>query len=149
MLYQKGGKMHISTKTGYALRALSELAANDSSQPVSIKTICQKHNLPLKYTEQLFSKLKKHAIIASTHGAKGGYLLAKPAESISLRDIMYAVDEDFLSTYCKEEKKEYCEGLPCGFRTLWDEIKGDLDSYFDSLKLDAIIKKVRSEHDIF
>jgi Rrf2 family iron-sulfur cluster assembly transcriptional regulator len=141
--------MQISTKTGYALRALAELAWDDSPKPISIKTICQKHNLPVKYIEQLFRKLKTHGLIISTHGAKGGYVLAKPATLISLSDIMHAVDEDFFATYCDVAKNEFCEGLPCGFRTLWDEIKGNMNSYFDSLKLDEIIQKVRSEHDLF
>ncbi len=75
--------------------------------------------------------------------------MAKNACDISLRDIMSAVDEDFFATYCDLEKNEYCEGLPCGFRSLWDEIKGNMVAYFDSIKLDEIVKKVRSEHDLF
>lgn len=135
--------MHISTKTGYALRAISELAQSPSRQPVSIKRICEKQHLPIKYIEQIFRKLKQHGLIHSIQGAKGGYLLAKSANQISLQDIMQAVDEQYSTTYCDHLENDYCKGFPCGFRELWDEIKDHLHHYFNSIKLDAIVTKMK------
>ncbi|MDY6915533.1 MAG: Rrf2 family transcriptional regulator, partial [Candidatus Cloacimonadota bacterium] len=120
--------MHISTKTGYALRALAALAANDKSKPVSIAQICKQENLPAKYVEQLFRKLKQNGIIGSIHGSRGGYFLKQKTENISLKDIMQAVDENTNYTYCDsdQENLNYCQGLNCGFRKIWDEIQTDL-----------------------
>lgn len=136
--------MHISTKTEYAVRALAELAISSTDKPVSITEICKNQSLPHKYVEQLFSKLKQNNLVVSTHGALGGYSLAECVDSISLRDIMEAVDESYVKTFCNDEdrKVHHCKGLPCGFHDLWDEIKNHLDSYFDSIKLDQIIAKL-------
>lgn len=135
--------MHISTKTEYAVRALSELAVSSGKGPVSITHICENQKLPRKYVEQLFRKLKKSNLVSSRHGALGGYVLNKPIENISLQDIMEAVDEKYVKTFCTEDNhKSHCIGWPCGFHQLWDEIKEHLDSYFDSIKLDQIIAKL-------
>ncbi len=144
MLSQKEIKMHISTKTGYAVRALAELALNSNGKPVSISEICKKQNLPVKYMEQLFRNLKKNGLVKSVHGSKGGYRLNRNIDEISLKDIMHAVVENFSLTYCDidKEKIDFCTGLPCGFHDLWDEIQTHLENYFDSIKLKQIISKL-------
>ncbi len=136
--------MHISTKTEYAVRGLAELAMHDSKNPISIVEICAKQNLPQKYMEQLFRKLKKAGLIKSIHGAKGGYLMNQDLNTISLGDIMKAVDENLAQKYCEEDSphREFCIGKPCGFHTLWNEIEEHLHEYFDSIKLDEILKKI-------
>jgi len=144
MLSPKEIEMHISTKTGYAVRALSELAKEAGAKPLSIAEISSRQNLPTKYIEQIFSKLKKKGLISSIHGARGGYVLNNPVHEISLRDIMEAVDENISYSYCMpgRENTDYCSGKPCGFSDLWNEIKEDLDNYFDSIKLDKILERL-------
>ena len=144
MLSQKEIKMHISTKTGYAVRALAELALNSDGKPVSISEICKKQNLPIKYLEQLFRNLKKNGLVKSVHGSKGGYSLNRGVGEISLNDIMHAVMENYSLTYCDVDKEnlDYCTGLPCGFHDLWGEIQTHLEDYFDSIKLKQIISKL-------
>jgi len=136
--------MQISTKTEYAVRAISELAIKSNGEPVSISELCHDKNLPIKYVEQLFRKLKKNGLVKSVHGSKGGYLLNKEISEISLKDIMEAVDENISTKFCVEDRAQidYCSGFPCGFSKLWDEIKGHIENYFDSIKLDAIISKL-------
>ncbi len=136
--------MYISTKTEYAVRALAELALSSNNKPVSITEICEKQSLPRKYVEQLFRKLKQNGLVVSTHGTLGGYSLAESIDSISLRNIMDAVDESYVKSFCNREYRtlHHCKGLPCGFHELWDEIKEHLNGYFDSIKLDQIIAKL-------
>lgn len=144
MLYPKGDKMQISTKTGYALRAIMDLALRNEIKPVSLAEICRNQNLPSKYVEQLFRKLKKNGIVKSVQGVNGGYVLNQAVNKISLRDIMIAVDEN-LTTYCDQNinDKSHCSGLPCGFNLLWDEIKEHFDEYYNSIKLDKIMSYLR------
>lgn len=136
--------MIISTKTEYAVRALTELALNSTVKPVSINEISNNQKLPTKYIEQLFRKLKKNGLIKSIHGAKGGYQLALNISDISLKDIMEAVDENYVAPICngKTEEHSHCIGLPCGFKNLWDEINEYTENYFDSIKLDQIVAKL-------
>ena len=144
MLSFKEMKMNISTRTEYALRALTELALNATDKPVSINDICKNQNLPVKYIEQLFRKLKQNNLVKSIHGAKGGYQLALDLNDISLKDIMNAVDENNIAPYCsgKPEDHAHCIGLPCGFKKLWDEINEHTENYFDSIKLDQIVARL-------
>lgn len=136
--------MNISTKTEYAVRALTELAINSADKPVSINNICKNCNLPVKYIEQLFRKLKQNGLVTSVHGAKGGYQLALEMCAISLKDIMEAVDENYVAPFCngKQEENVHCIGLPCAFKELWDEIKEHMEKYFDSIKLDQIVARL-------
>lgn len=136
--------MNISTKTEYAVRALVELALHASDKPVSINEICKNQKLPVKYIEQLFRKLKQHNLIKSIHGSKGGYQLAMELNSISLKNIMEAVDENYVAPKCIEKPGEnaHCIGLPCGFKSLWDEINKHTEDYFESIKLDQIVAKI-------
>ncbi len=136
--------MIISTKTEYAVRALTELAINSTDKPVSINEICRNQNLPVKYIEQLFRKLKQNELVKSVHGAKGGYQLAIKIHNISLKDIMEAVDEKYVAPFCNgnPEEHSHCIGLPCGFKELWDEINEYTEKYFDSIKLDQIVAKL-------
>ena len=136
--------MHISTKTGYALRALAELAISSVDGPVSIAEISRKQNLPRKYIEQLFRKLKQNDLIISKHGAQGGYMLNKAINEISLKDIMQAVDDEFSNSFCygNHAHSEYCTGFPCKFYDFWDDVKNNINNYLDSIKLDQVIAKI-------
>lgn len=136
--------MHISTKTEYAVRALCELALSNNDKPISINEICKKQQLPIKYVEQLFRKLKRSGLVKSIHGARGGYILNIDFHDISLKDIMTAVDENYTKSFCdgSHNKLSHCIGLPCGFHELWDEIKDHLENYLDSIKLDQIISRL-------
>ncbi|MFO7896683.1 MAG: Rrf2 family transcriptional regulator [Candidatus Cloacimonadales bacterium] len=140
--------MHISTKTEYAVRGLTELALLQNQRPVSILEICTRQNLPRKYMEQLFAKLKRAELITSVQGAHGGYLLQRATHDITLNDIMWAVEDNISQTNCETDyqQREYCIGLPCGFHKLWNEIETHLEEYFSSINLDDIIKKNSNEN---
>ena len=140
--------MHISTKTEYAVRGLTELAMLQDKLPVSIVEICNRQKLPRKYMEQLFSKLKRAELITSVQGAQGGYLLQRSPQNITLNEIMLAVEENISQNSCEADyqEREYCIGMPCGFHKLWNEIETHLEEYFSSINLDDIIKKNNIEN---
>ena len=135
--------MYISTKTGYAIRALVELAMTGENEPLSLAELAHRQQLPLKYLEHLFSKMKKAELVISKIGSRGGYLLAKDRSNISMQDIMIAVEESQQFTSCSNDKFEevYCKGSECSFRSLWDRIGNDLETYFSGITLNEIIKK--------
>lgn len=134
--------MYISTKTGYALRALAQLAANDEKAPLSLAELVKDQPLPIKYLEHLFRNLKKAELVLSKKGSRGGYYLAKSPEEISLQDIMTAVEESQHSFYCRDNKidADYCQGANCGFRKLWHRIGDDMEKYFSNITLAEVIK---------
>ncbi len=135
--------MYISTKTGYALRAMIELALTGDEEPLSIAELAVRQQLPSKYLEHLFSLLKKTQLVKSRKGTHGGYLLARPAKLITLQDVMSAVEESRDYSYCRHDHigKDYCQGTNCHLRSFWDAIGHDLETYFSGISIEEIIEK--------
>ena len=84
--------MKLSTKGRYGLRALIDLAQYSKDAPVSIMSISSRQELSERYLEQLMSMLKKAGLMKSIRGAAGGYILAKPADEISVGDVLRALE---------------------------------------------------------
>ena len=78
--------MKLSTKGRYGLRAMIDLASHEEEGAVSIASISERQNISESYLEQLVRPLRKAGFIESVRGAGGGYVLAKPADSISVGD---------------------------------------------------------------
>ena len=136
--------MQISTKTGYAVRALSILAKQPADKPLSLAVLCREQNLPQKYIEQLFRKLKQKELVKSIQGSKGGYLMNKGTSEITLKDIMIAVEDNFPTTSCYGSSGDpfYCIGDPCAFSSFWDDVKRNIEKYLDSVTLEQIVARI-------
>src|SRR6185503_18878293 len=96
--------MRLTTKGRFAVTAMVDLALHDSGGPVTLAEISERQRISLSYLEQLFGKLRRHALVASVRGPGGGYCLAKPLEGVSVADIVHAVDEPLDATQCGGKK---------------------------------------------
>ncbi len=85
--------MRMSTKGRYAVNAMIDLALRQSTGPVALAAIGTRQGVSLSYLEQLFARLRQQGMVVSTRGPGGGYTLGRPAEEISVADIVCAVDE--------------------------------------------------------
>jgi Rrf2 family cysteine metabolism transcriptional repressor len=84
--------MNISVKGEYALRALFDLALQRSTEPVKIADIARRQKIPQKFLELILAGLKQAGLVESRRGAEGGYLLARPADAISVGDVLRHVE---------------------------------------------------------
>ncbi|HNR31484.1 MAG TPA: Rrf2 family transcriptional regulator [Candidatus Hydrogenedentes bacterium] len=85
--------MNISSRCEYACRAVIELAVHQEAQEtITSVTIAEKRHIPEKYLVHILLQLKRAGIVRSVRGAQGGYMLSRPAEDISLLDIVQAID---------------------------------------------------------
>ncbi len=127
----------LNTKTEYAIRGLVEVARKGNNKPVAIREICEKQHLPLKYMEQIFRSLKGAGLLKSIKGSCGGYLLYRPAEEITLKEIMTAINVRPARLDCcgQDGDREYCIGNPCTFYNVWEEIESELDNYLSKVTL--------------
>ena len=80
--------MRVSAKVDYAVRALVELAAAGDTGPVKGEVIAAAQGIPLKFTENILSELRRAGVVASQRGAVGGYWLKEPAASITVADVI-------------------------------------------------------------
>jgi len=84
--------MNISVKGEYALKALFDLAVQKSDGPVKIADIARRQKIPQKFLELILAGLKQEGFVESRRGAEGGYLLARPADAITIGDVLRNVE---------------------------------------------------------
>jgi len=140
-------RMKLSTKGQYAVQAMVDLAMQPAGQAVSLTDIAERQALPVSYLEQLFSKLKKADLVISTRGQSGGYALARPAQSISVSDVVRAVDETVKTTRCASNTKTGCQGTrsKCLTHHLWAGLEQAIHHYLTSVTLfDVVREKIES-----
>ena len=84
--------MRISAKADYAVRAVVELAAADSDKPVKAERLATAQDIPLNFLENILGELRHAGIARSHRGAEGGFRLAKPANEVTVADVIRAVE---------------------------------------------------------
>ena len=135
--------MKLTTKGGYAVMAMADLAANQSGKPVSLTDISLRQNISLSYLEQLFSKLKNQKLVKSVRGPSGGYVLDKNPKEIRISNIISAVDEQIKTLNCKKDSKKSCNGktIKCITHNLWDDLESHINNFFEKISLNDVIKQ--------
>ena len=135
--------MKLTTKGRYAVMAMADLALFKDNGPISLSDISLRQNISLSYLEQIFIKLKDNNLVKSTRGAKGGYVLEKPAYDIKISNIISAVDEEVKMLNCKKESKKGCnnKSTKCITHNLWDQLDQHINNFFEKVKLQDLVKK--------
>src|SRR3954470_11378874 len=95
--------MMFSTKAEYGVRVLVELARRGSAHPVPLTEIAEANGLPLAYLEHLVARLRKAGLVESRRGARGGYMLARPAEEITMAEVVEALEGSIAPIECITE----------------------------------------------
>ena len=134
--------MKLTNKGRYAVMAMADLASNTNHGPISLSEISIRQNISLAYLEQIFIKLKDNKLVKSSRGAKGGYVLDKPASEIKLSNIIFAVDEEVKTLNCKKNSKRGCNNKPtkCITHNLWDQLDQHINGFFEKVKLQDLTK---------
>ena len=135
--------MKLTTKGRYAVMAMADLALFKDSGPTSLTDISLRQNISLAYLEQIFNDLKKRNLVKSVRGAKGGYVLEISPEDINISNIIAAVDEKVKTLNCKKESKKGCnnKSYKCITHHLWDQLDQHINSFFEKVKLQDLVKK--------
>lgn len=140
--------MRLTTKGRFAVTAMLDVALQQEHGPVSLSVISERQNISLSYLEQLFGKLRRHELVGSMRGPGGGYLLARAMETITVADIIYAVDEPLDATNCGG--KQNCETGTNGRRgqcmthELWATLNHKMIDYLDSVSVADLVEKERA-----
>ena len=82
----------ITTKSRYAVSALSELARRGSAGPVPINEIARRREIPVQFLESLFGSLRRAGILQSQRGAKGGYSFARPSDEVTVLEVVEVLE---------------------------------------------------------
>jgi Rrf2 family transcriptional regulator, cysteine metabolism repressor len=95
--------MMFSTKAEYGVRVMVELARHDGETPVPLAEVAETDGLPLAYLEHLVARLRRAGLVESRRGARGGYLLARPALDITMAEIVEALEGTIAPIECISE----------------------------------------------
>jgi Rrf2 family iron-sulfur cluster assembly transcriptional regulator len=118
---------------------MMDLALQGSEAPVTLAEISARQQISLSYLEQLFGKLRRHALVSSVRGPGGGYRIAKPTNEISVADIIIAVDEPIDATQCGG--KENCQDdHKCLTHDLWANLNAHIFTYLRAVSLGELVR---------
>lgn len=127
--------MRISAKVDYAMRALVELAANDSSAPVTSERLADAQGIPQKFLQNILLELRRAGIVASHRGPDGGHALARPAGEITVADVIRAVDGPLVSVYgLRPESVTYNEAAVV-LQHVWIAARSSLREVFEAVTI--------------
>ena len=136
--------MKLSTKGRYGLRALIDLAQYGEQEGVSIQSISARQQISDSYLEQQVRKLKKAGLVTSVRGAQGGYRLARPAEEISVGDVLRALEGSIEAVSCQEGENPSCVGKDlCVARYVWQKVNKSIQETVDSIMISQLVEESR------
>jgi Rrf2 family iron-sulfur cluster assembly transcriptional regulator len=128
--------MRLSSKSRHAVAAMIDLGLKSRARPVALVDILDDHDISLSYLEQIFSRLKDSKLVVGIRGPRGGYRLARPAEEISMADIVSAVED---ASY--RGRKSRVTGRQSPAHELWDQLSERIHDFLDDIKLAELLEK--------
>jgi len=137
--------MRLSTRGQYGTRALLELALQDVEEPVPLRDIAHKQQIPLQYLEHLVTPLISAGILRSIRGAKGGFLLAKTPEEIKLSSVIQILEGPISPTECVNNPAICNRSSSCATREVWDELKRAMVGVLESTTLHDLAERHRKK----
>lgn len=136
--------MRLTTKGRFAVTAMLDLALRSDNGPVTLAGISDRQKISLSYLEQLFGKLRRHALVESVRGPGGGYCLARETSAMSVADIIRAVDEPIDATQCGGN--ENClDDHRCMTHELWTDLNRHIYDYLEGVKLADLVQSQRDQ----
>ncbi len=133
--------MKISTRGQYGSRALLDLALQDTEEPIPLRDIAQRQQIPLQYLEHLITPLIAAGILRSIRGAKGGILLAKTPEEIKLSEVIQILEGPIVLTECLNNPEICDRSAFCVTRDVWDEMKKAMEGVLESTTLHDLTER--------
>jgi len=134
--------MKLSTRSRYGTKMMFDISTNSKNGPVSLSKISARQSISIKYLEQLTVPLKKAGLIRSVRGPKGGYLLAKTSNEISVGEIVNLLENGRGLTDCLSDP-DSCDRIDvCITRDIWSRATNALYKELNSISLDAMEKKL-------
>ncbi len=127
--------MMFSTKAEYGVRVMAHLAREAGNGPISLAAIAEAEGLPLAYLEHLAARLRRAELVESRRGARGGYSLARPADAITMAEVVQALEGDIAPIECITADADgalVCvrDGepghAPCPTKLLWTRVQGSI-----------------------
>ena len=140
--------MRLTTKGRYAVTAMLDLSLNYGIRPITLADISVRQGISLSYLEQLFSLLRGQGLVSSSRGPGGGYRLSRPADEVSVLDVISAVDGKApvrrRRSSDKANSKDAEQSLS---HEIWQGLSEQISSYLESITLGDVVKSHQEKLD--
>ena len=152
--------MMFSTKAEYGVRVMAHLArrADPAIQgPISLASIAEAEGLPLAYLEHLAARLRRAGLVESRRGAHGGYTLARPAETITMAEVVAALEGEIAPIECITADADGALGCardgepghdPCPTKLLWTRVQGSIVRTLTDMTLADLVRPTPTAKDM-
>jgi Rrf2 family protein len=112
--------LRLSKKADYALMAVRHLALHTGFSSTSAREIAEQYDIPIELMAKVLQRLVRVGLLISTQGTRGGYTLSRPSASISVADVIQAIDGPFTVTACSSDNHDCDQYSKCSIRDpLW------------------------------
>jgi len=123
-----------STKAEYGVRLMVELGRHGGEGPTPLNAVAERESLPLAYLERIVAQLRGAGLVKSTRGAHGGYALARPAEEITMDEVVQALEGAIVPMECFTDEgvrrvlcsHELDADQACATKLLWTRVQGGM-----------------------
>lgn len=130
--------MRITTWAEYGVICALHLARRTTEGPVTGRDIAARERLPADYVEQILLRMRRAGVIKSTRGARGGYMLARAPEEISIRAVIHASELETFDLHCVShpvETDRCAASHNCSIRPVWVLLQTKIDDVLESVCL--------------
>ena len=114
--------MQLSQAAELAVRGIRVLVTKGGDRPIPMDFICAEADLPKQYLVKIFAMLARVGLVRPVRGKHGGYLLGRPAEDISLLEVIEAVEGPIALNFCQIHPPQ-CDNEDCSIRSVWCELQ--------------------------
>ncbi len=137
--------MRFSTRTEYGIRTIVRLGQRYGRGPVSLADLAEQEGLPPSYLEQIAGQLRRSGLIISRMGARGGYVLTRPPQSISIAEIIRLLEGSLAPVSCLAEgggpgECTHAE-TPCSAHGLWERLHQAITETLEGVTVADLMRK--------
>jgi Rrf2 family protein len=129
--------LKLTKKADYALMAMKHLAERSSQVSLSAKDVADAYGIPPEALAKILQKLVKAGLLNSQHGTNGGYILARPAHTISAFEVIQAIDGPLFITSCITVRGECGQSDRCNIREPLRKVNESIE---------AVLKRIKISH---
>ena len=137
--------MKLSTRGRYGTRALLDLTLHRGEEPVPLKDIAQRQDIPLQYLEHLITPLIAAGIVRSTRGARGGVSLVTPPQEIRLSEVIQILEGSTAPVECVDNPKACPRSKFCVTRDIWSEMKKAMNGVLEATTLQDLVEREKQK----
>jgi Rrf2 family protein len=131
-------RMHVTAKADYAVRAVVELASSEQGVPRKVDDLAQAQGIPVSFLENILTQLRSSGIVRSQRGPEGGYWLAKPADEVSLAQVIRAVEGPLVGVRGQRPEEITYTGTAESLQQVWIALRANLRMVLERVTVEQV-----------